>query len=147
MKRLIISAILVLTITSCGVAPLYNWGTDIFSDSSTYESLTYNKCHNQTPKSICDLIVMYQKLIDNPGGTRNTPPPGICAEYGYLLLNPETAGIFEENATANQKKVFDTANYTAAFRERGLEMLEKELTLYPESAPFLKPLLTKFQNQ
>lgn len=147
MKRIITFIAPVILITSCGVAPLYNWGINVFSDDSLYETVVYKNFDKQTPKNICRLIETYDNLINHPGGTRRVPPPGICAEYGYLLIKPETAGIFTENASSSQKDIFDGEDYTAIFKEKGIEMLEKEIVLYPESAQFLKPLITKFKNQ
>ena len=82
-------------------------------------------------------------MVTNPGGTRQVPPPGICAEYGYLLLQPETADTFMNNATSAQKKLFLSQDYNALFLERGKEMLEKEIEYYPESAKFIRPLIKK----
>ena len=143
MKKLIAGAVAAVMISSCGVStPLYYWG-GTQSGTTAYENLAYKSYDKQTPKSICSLVVLYEEMVSNPGGTRAVPPPGICAEYGYLLLKPETAECFLNHATAAQKKVFGSANYDVLFLERGKEMLQKEIELYPESARFIEPLIKK----
>ena len=80
----------------------------------------------------------------NPGGERGVVPPGICAEYGYLLLNPDSQETFNEHATKKQK---ETMGSVGSFREKGLKMLQLEIELYPESATFIAPLIKKFSQQ
>ena len=65
-----------------------------------------------------------------------------------LLLNPDTPEIFLNNATKKQKETFgNLSDYGALFRERGLEMFQMEMELYPESAVFITPLVKKFSQQ
>lgn len=143
MKKVLVLMLSVLMLSSCGMtSTLYYWG-GTQNGTTAYENLAYRSYDKQTPKSICDLVVVYERMVSNPGGTRQVPPPGICAEYGYLLLQPETAETFLNNATYTQKQLFKTDNYSVLFQERGKEMLEKEIELYPESARFIKPLIKK----
>lgn len=143
MKKVLVLMLSVLMLSSCGMTnTLYYWG-GTQNGTTAYENLAYRSYDKQTPKSICDLVVVYERMVSNPGGTRQVPPPGICAEYGYLLLQPETAETFLNNATYTQKQLFKTDNYSVLFQERGKEMLEKEIELYPESARFIKPLIKK----
>ena len=86
---------------------------------------------------------MYEEIVTYPGGARRMPPPGICAEYGYMLLIPENAAIFAEHATAMQKRTFDSGDYASFFPVKGKEMLLKEIELYPESAKFIAPLIER----
>ena len=131
---------MVLT-ASCSAPRLYYWGSN--GTPTKYEQLAYLQSEKQTPKSICDLVCLYEDMVSHPGGTRKTPPPGICAEYGYLLLTPGTAETFMNNATPGQKKLFNSSDFNAAFLERGKEMLQKEIEFYPESAKFIEPLIKK----
>lgn len=134
---------LVVALSSCGMTnSLYYWG-GTHSGTTAYESIAYQTYDKQTPKSICNLVAVYEEMVTKPGGTRQVPPPGICAEYGYLLLQPETAETFLNNATSAQKKLFQSEDYSAIFLERGKEMLLKEIELYPESAKFIEPLIKK----
>ena len=145
MKRLILLAVLGLTITSCSVTqPLYYWGGEQ-KGTSKYENLAYMSYDKQTPESMCRLICVYEDMVNNPAGSRQVPPPGICAEYGYLLLQPQTAETFAKHATPAQRSAFKDADadYAVLFRARGEEMMKMEMTLYPESVHFIKPIFEK----
>lgn len=143
MKKLLIAFFAVILLSSCGVTKsLYYWG-GTQSGATAYENIAYQSYDKQTPKSVCNLIAVYEKMVTKPGGSRQVPPPGICAEYGYLLLQPETASTFLNNATNKQKSLFKTNDYYALFQEKGKEMLQKEIELYPESAKFIEPLIKK----
>lgn len=142
MRRLIVLAAAALLLSSCGVSSLYYWG-GTQSGATAYENLAYQSYDKQTPKSLCKLVALYEKMITKPGGLRQVPPPGICAEYGYLLLQGETAVVFAENASASEKQLFKTDDYGAFFAARGKEMLEKEMEYYPESVKFIQPLIKK----
>ena len=101
MKKLLILALVSFAFTSCGItSSLYYWG-GMQNGATTYENLAYKNYDKQTPESLCKLICMYEDIVSNPGGTRRMPPPGICAEYGYMLLIPENAAIFAEHASIN----------------------------------------------
>ena len=143
MKKLLILSLATFCLTSCGLtSSLYYWGGEQ-NGATTYENLAYKNYHKQTPESLCMLICMYEDIVSNPGGTRRMPPPGICAEYGYMLLIPENATIFAEHATAMQKRTFDSGDYASFFPEKGKEMMQMEIALYPESAKFIGPLIER----
>lgn len=147
MKRPIILILTTLLIASCGpTASLYYWGGSTMNGASAYEHLAYKTYDKHTPESICKLLCMYEDLVRHPGGTRKMPPPGICAEYGYMLLIPENAEIFAKHATNVQRKVFGSKDYTTFFPERGRQMMLKEIELYPESAKFIAPLIDRLCN-
>ena len=138
--KLLILTIVTFCLTSCGLtSSLYYWG-GMQSGATTYENLAYRNYDKQTPESLCKLICMYEDVVSNPGGTRRMPPPGICAEYGYMLLIPENASIFAEHATSMQKRTFSSSDYASFFPEKGRQLLQKEVELYPESAKFIAPL-------
>lgn len=143
MRRLLIIGILALCLASCGTtSSLYYWG-GVKNGATAYESLAYGSYDKQTPESLCKLICIYEDIVSYPGGTRKTPPPGICAEYGYLLLVPENADVFAKYATPMQKKTFASTDYASFFPEKGKEMMLKEIELYPESAKFIAPLIER----
>lgn len=129
-------------LSSCGVTSLYYWG-GTKRDATAYEQLAYADYKNQSPEAVCNLICVYEDMVSNPGGTRQVPPPGICAEYGYILLQPQTAKIFYEHATGAQKRIFSGSDYSALFSERGKLMLQKEMEYYPESRQFIEPLIKR----
>lgn len=140
MRRLLTLVALALCVQSC-TTTLYYWGGG--GDVSTYEKLSYRYFDTQSPESVCELVCMYERMVNEPGGSRMIPPPGVCAEYGYLLMQPSTLEAFEKHATKRQRKLFGS-DVAASFRNRGMEMLKMEMALYPESQKFIAPLLNRF---
>lgn len=152
MRRILILLAAASVLCSCGLLgstpkDLYYWGPSGLQGAYAYEENLYRNFKEQSPESVCALICTYEDVVSNPGGQRNMPPPGICAEYGYLLLQAGTAETFANYATDTQKKYFATTAYGDYFRERGAEMFETEMKNYPESALFLKPLIQKIKSQ
>ena len=147
MRKLLLSILVLFSFSSCITTNLYYWG-GTQNQATTYENLAYMDYKKQSPQAICKLIVAYNDMVSNPtkSGIRKVPAPGICAEYGYMLLLPETATTFAENASAFQKRTFNVSNYESYFPELGKEMLKKEMEYYPESTPFIEPLLNKLAN-
>lgn len=145
MKRLICLIIVITMFSSCGVTSLYYWG-GTQNGVTTYENLAYKDYKTQTPDAVCKLICVYQDIVTHPKGTRMVPPPGICAEYGYLLLQPDTPDIFAEYATMAQRKSFDGDAYAIIFPELGAKMLEAEINHYPEAAVFITPILNRYRQ-
>lgn len=147
---LLTAAVAVIVLSSCATANpnLYNWGGNSTTNGETkYENLAYKTYKNQSPKNRCEMVCLYESMVSKFDGQRQTPPPGICAEYGYLLLQPETASTFVNNATDAQKRIFGSGDLVALFKERGELMLSKELEYYPEAARFLEPLIRKFKER
>ena len=112
--KIIIIIFSTIILLSC-VAPLYNW--------ENYEKTSYLYLKNADSTSIQGILDTYQKIIDNPkkaiGGVaplRGVVPPGIYADYGYVLL--------QEGKT-----------------EAGKTMLVKEMEIYPESKVFIEKIL------
>ena len=146
MRKFLVIFASAMLFNSCAPTNLYYWG-DTSSKVSKYEQLAYNHYNKQTPESICELIVLYEDMINNPGGIRNVVPPGIYAEYGFLLLQAQTIESFEKHATRRQRNIFKTDNYATLFHEKGIEMLEKEMELYPESKAFISPILNRVTSE
>lgn len=150
MRRIAVLIIVALAVCSCGISTpsdLYYWGGWTGTYTTAYEDKAYRNYKNQSPESICNLICVYEDMVNNPGGKRNVPPPGICAEYAYLLLQPDTARTFEQTASDSQKKMFTGADYGALFREKGASLFEMEMKNYPESALFIMPLVKKMTGR
>jgi len=141
MKKLLILLAAVALTSSCRTL-LYYWGPGT-AGVSAYDNITYEYYKDQNPEALCKTISMYEDIIAHPGESRKMPPPGTCAEYGYLLLQPNTASIFAEEATEKQKALFPSSKYSEYFKIHGKEMLEKEIQYYPESKPYIEPLLEK----
>lgn len=109
MKNFIIIILLAFLLASCSSQkPLYSWWN--------YEITSYSYLKNSDEKSTEALIKNYKKIINKQKGARKTVPPGIYADYGFILLN---------------------ANKT----EEGKAMLLKEEELYPESKIFMDRIL------
>ncbi len=140
-----------ISILFCGCVStnLYYWGSNASASSkmTPYEEAFYTNYKTQSPESLCALVCIYEDMVKNPGGKRGVIPPGICAEYGYILLQPETAAVFSEYATSRQKKKFQSENYSSDFQQRGMEMLQKEIELYPEAVIFIKPLIDRLNSK
>ena len=99
-----------LFLTSCETTqPLYNW--------STYDDASYAYMKNADEKSLNDLMAVYASIIDKQSDTiRQTVPPGICADYGYLLVK-------------------------SGKKTEGVKLLKKEVEVYPESEKFVSQIL------
>ena len=145
MKNIIVFFASVMLLNSCVTTQMYYWGGTT-NGVSKYEQLTYKNYNEQTPESICQLVALYEDMVNNPGGSRNVVPPGIYAEYGFLLLQQHTLESFERYATKKQRNMFDTDDYASLFEEKGVLMLEKEIEQYPESEKFILPILKKVKD-
>lgn len=147
MRKYSLVLIAALILTSCGTTKhqLYNWGS-YYNYATEYEHLTYNDYKKKSPEALCALLVLYEQMVTSPGGERQVPPPGICAEYGYMLCQPETASTFASTASDSQKTIFGAGgDYSSLFREKAQKMFEMEITNYPESAKFLEPIIKKIK--
>ena len=91
---------------------LYNW--------AGYDDALYAYTKQPDKRNIDALMSVYIRLIENPGGSRKTPPPGVCADYGYLLM---LSGNIRE----------------------GRALLMREVSLYPESRHFVNRILNRFE--
>ena len=96
---------------SCATKTLYSW--------ENYDNTSYNYLKNSDEKSTQALIKTYQKLIEKQKGTRQAVPPGVYADYGFILLQADKI-------------------------EDGKKMLQKEIELYPESKVFIERILKMF---
>lgn len=114
MKKNLILLISIVLLASCTTQkPLYTW--------ANYETASYKYLKNSDEESIQEIIENYQEIIETQKGTRGVVPPGICADYGFLLL--------QEGKT-----------------DEGKEMLIKEITLYPESKIFIDRILKMIEE-
>lgn len=117
MKKLILPVVIAaaaVILASCSSAPkLYEW--------YTYTDTTYQYIKAGDDEATTKLFEVYQKVIDGQEkAVRQTVPPGVYADYGYLLVK---AGKVKE----------------------GKEMLTKEMELYPESAAFINSILKRIK--
>jgi len=113
MKKNIVYILLLFLISSCAApSTLYTWGKKKYN----YQQNSYNYLKASNEESINLLKASYVNIIENQRGTRRTVPPGIYADYGFLLVS------LNEN-------------------EKGIEMLKREIILYPESTIFITRIL------
>jgi len=107
-------ALAAVFLSSCGsTSKLYSW--------YNYEPVSYAVAKNP-PASVIDTKKNApERFTSDPRASRKTPPPGICAEYGYLL-------------------------YKQGQQERGLHLLEREIELYPESTFFIGNLIKQLKK-
>ncbi|MDR0418975.1 MAG: DUF4810 domain-containing protein [Prevotellaceae bacterium] len=114
MKIIFLITFPVILLASCVTQkPLYTW------DSYDVASYTYVK--NGDERSIQELVKTYQKIIEKQKGSRGVPPPGICADYGFLLLQTDKV-------------------------EEGKKMLKMEIAYYPESKVFIDRILKMLEK-
>jgi len=115
MKKLFIAAVAMLALASCGtVQPdLYSW---YGSEDATYQ---YTK--RNTEEKLTAAMEQYKKVVTMQKGARQVAPPGVNAEYGYLLVK------------AGQK-------------QEGLTLLKQEIALYPESEKFISRIINQLEK-
>ena len=113
MKKIILMAFALCAMYSCTTQKLYSW--------SNYESTSYNYLKASNDQTSAELLKSYQEIINKQNGTRGVVPPGVYADYGFLLLQ------------LNKTK-------------EGKEMLMKEIELYPESKVFIDRILKKLEK-
>lgn len=105
-----------LGFVSCGLNQpnnLYAW--------YGYDDIAYEYSKSRSPEATSRLIEVYKRIITKPGGSRRRVPPGIYAEYGYLLIK--------------QGK-----------QAEGVALLRQEIELYPESKVFVTRIIEQLQK-
>ncbi|MBR2231007.1 MAG: DUF4810 domain-containing protein [Prevotella sp.] len=114
MRKIIIIAICTIALTSCSTQKsLYSWYD---SENATY---TYTK--RGTEETLTKAMAQYEKVIAKQKGVRKVVPPGVNAEYGFLL-------------------------YKAGKKEEGLTLLRAEITAYPESETFISRIIKQLEK-
>ncbi len=114
MKKFVLSAICVMALCACQTKQsLYSWYD---SEDATY---TYTK--RGTEETLTKAIAQYEKVISKQKGVRGVVPPGVNAEYGYLLVK-------------------------AGKKEEGLTLLKAEIKAYPESEKFISRIIKQLEK-
>ena len=109
-KIALISFIAFFAFSRATSKPLYSW--------YDYQKDYYNYIKKADNKSLDELIKTYEKIIEKQKATRGTVPPGVYADYGYILM--------KKGKTAEAKAMF-----------------AKEVELYPESEVFVGSILKR----
>ena len=108
-----IASILFL-ISSCTTTQnLYSW--------HDYEDITYQYNKKHTEELKVKVLEEYQNMIQKQNGIRATVPPGMYAEYGYML-------------------------YKTGKKEEGIRFLKEEIKLYPESEVYISRIIKQLEK-
>ncbi len=114
MRKFFILAGCMMALASCSTQQtLYSWYD---SEDAAY---TYTK--RGTEETLTKAMAQYEKVIKKQKGVRKTVPPGVNAEYGFLL-------------------------YKAGKKEEGLALLRAEITTYPESEKFISRIIKQLEK-
>ena len=116
MKKLLFPAavLAVLFGASCTTPKtLYSW--------YDYEDATYQYSKKSTEELQVKVLEQYKKITERQKGVRGVVPPGMYAEYGYLL-------------------------YKTGKKDEGLSFLKKEVELYPESDTYISRIIKQLEK-
>lgn len=115
MKKIILSAIAVFALSSCSTSTktLYSW--------YDYEDCTYQYNKKRTDELKVKVLEQYEKMTTQQKGLRGTVPPGLFAEYGFMLCK---TGKTEE----------------------GLKYLKQEIEMYPESETYISRIIKQLEK-
>lgn len=103
-----------ITVTSCSsTKTIYSW--------YNYEDITYQYSKRTTDELQVKVLEQYRKIIDKQKGVRKVVPPGMYAEYGYLL-------------------------YKTGKKDEGMSFLKKEVELYPESDTYISRIIKQIEK-
>ncbi|MDP4201994.1 MAG: DUF4810 domain-containing protein [Bacteroidota bacterium] len=110
MKKIAILSLMLIALASCTttVPSLYTW--------NNYSEATYNYIKSRSDADKVALMKTYDVMIKKQAGLRKCVPPGVYADYGFLLIQ-------------------------AGETDKGRDMLNKEIELYPESKTLIAHLL------
>lgn len=103
-----------LLCASCSSSkPLYGW--------YGYESAAYRYSKRATPEMEKRLLLEYRKMVSRPKGVRKAVPPGLYAEFGFLLCQ-------------------------TGHRTEGLAFLREEVKAYPESEKYISRIIKQLEQ-
>lgn len=113
-KKILFTVLVAVVVASCTTTQsLYSW--------YDYEDVTYQYSKKRTDELKVKLLEQYKKLIEKQQGIRGAVPPGLYAEYGYLL-------------------------YRTGKQEEGLSFLKEEIKLYPESEKYISRIIKQLEK-
>lgn len=114
MKKILLSICCLIAFASCSTQKtLYSW-----YDS---EEATYNYTKRGTDELLTKAMEQYEKVITKQKGLRGVVPPGVNAEYGFLL-------------------------FKAGKKEEGMSLLKAEIEAYPESEKFISRIINQLEK-
>ncbi len=113
-KKFLLIGGCILALASCtSTKNMYSW--------YNYEDITYKYSKKSTPELQVKLLEEYQKITQNQKGLRGVVPPGLYAEYGFLL-------------------------YKTGKNDEGLVFLKEEIRLYPESEKYVSRIIKQLEQ-
>lgn len=114
MRKTLFIGTCMLAFASCStVNPLYSW--------YNYENITYQYNKKGTDELQAEVLELYQRMVGYPNGSRGVVPPGLYAEYGYML-------------------------YRTGKKEEGLSFLKEEIKVYPESEKYISRIIKQLEK-
>jgi hypothetical protein len=113
-KKILLIGGCILALASCSSTKnMYSW--------YNYEDITYKYSKKSTDELQVKLLEEYQKITHNQKGLRGVVPPGLYAEYGFLL-------------------------YKTGKNDEGLSFLKEEIKLYPESEKYVSRIIKQLEQ-
>lgn len=113
-KKLVCAGICALLLSSCTISqPLYSW--------YDYESITYQYSKSGSEQQQAKVLEQYAKMLQKQNGSRGVVPPGLNAEYGFLLCK-------------------------TGKKQEGLTYLQEEIKLYPESEKYISRIIKQLEK-
>lgn len=114
MKKILLATLVAMSIASCTTTKtMYSW--------HDYEDVTYQYSKKRTEELKEKVLAQYQRLTEKQKGTRGVVPPGLYAEYGYMLC-------------------------MEGKKEEGLKYLNEEIKLYPESEKYISRIIKQLEK-
>lgn len=111
LKWIFAAALLLCACT--GPESLHSW--------HNYDNAIYKYNKRQTEELQAKLLDTYRRMTEYRGGKRGVVPPGLYAEYGYLL-------------------------YKTGKKDEGLSFLRQEIKLYPESERYISLIIKQIEK-
>lgn len=113
-KKILLIGGCIVALASCSSTKnMYSW--------YNYEDITYKYSKKSTDELQIKLLEEYQKITLNQKGLRAVVPPGLYAEYGFLL-------------------------YKTGKNVEGLSFLKEEIKLYPESEKYVSRIIKQLEQ-
>jgi len=114
MRKYFFLAVCVMAMISCQTqTSLYSWYNS--------EDATYTYVKRGTDETLTKAMEQYEIVLKKQKGLRKTVPPGMNAEYGYILCK-------------------------AGKKEEGLTLLRAEIQAYPESEVFISRIIKQLEK-
>lgn len=114
MRNLLIVGFVAILLTSCSTNEnLYSW--------YNYDNITYEYNKKRTDNLQVKMLEEYEKIIQKQKGSRGVVPPGLYAEYGYML-------------------------YKSGKQKEGLSFMRQEIKRYPESEIYISRIIKQLEK-